>query len=91
MSVTVQKSGNVQGKTIKLEEQCTWTDYYTGEGMYRDRHKGKECSGTDIFTGKRNVQGQTISQGKGMFRDRPLLGNSFQICFKGMSFHSACF
>ena len=62
MSVTVQKSGNVQGKTIKLEEQCTWTDYYTGEGM----------QGTG--TRERNVQEQTISQGKEMFRDRQFHG-----------------
>ena len=44
---------NVEGQIIKKEKECTGTDHYTGEGMYR----------ADNFSGM-NVQGPTITQGK---------------------------
>ena len=69
-----------QIEIIKKEKECTGTDHYTGEGMYRDRPSHR----------RRNVQGQTITHKKectgtehytleGMYRDRSFHRKSEQL------------
>ena len=58
MSVTVHKSGNVQGQTITQVKKCTGTDYSTG-GWNLQGHTVSQVNGM-------YEQGQTISQGKRM-------------------------
>ena len=77
---------NVQGQTIpQVKAMCRDRQYHRGKeyskNSDRPLHKSgnlqghtitqvKECTGTDNSTGDRNVQGQTIPQMIGMYRDR---------------------
>ena len=76
MSVTVHKSGNVQEQTITQKKECTETDHYKGEGMYRERslQSRGNVQGQRIFHRRRNVQGHPIIQGKIITKQRECTG-----------------